>query len=183
MATLASRAHVSLHEPFGRRWNGPRKLHDLQKSMEGSGPARKKHISKFKLPGDYIDPGHDQLRSMLLRTNAVMHRTKAGQYYESAVNVVNAEYATPVRVPPGEWFPDVKEVYDCMREGVDSQKITHFFEILEQLPFLFKAVDRIKISWLRNNNPLAPRIVRALDRDDFELISANFSAPLTDINK
>ena len=176
---MAATVSVASHGPFRPAFSPSRKLNDGQNAPRFTS-ARKRGAN---LPMEYIDPGRAELRSVLVRTNAVMHRTKSGQNYEKAVGVVNAEYWRPPKPVPGEWFPSVGRVFDLRKGDVDAVKVDHLCDILEQLPFLFKAIDRIKISWLRNNYPLPLRIVRALDRDDFDLISSNFPGPIGDVNR
>ncbi|KAF0292632.1 hypothetical protein FJT64_009376 [Amphibalanus amphitrite] len=177
---MAATVSAANHGPFQPAFPRSHAIHESQKAARYS--ARKRGVASGR-PMEYIDPGRAELRSVLVRTNAAMHRTKSGQNYEKAVRVVNAEYWKPPKPIPGEWFPNVGQVFDLRKGDVDATKVDHLCEILKHMPFLFKAIDRIKISWLRNNYPLPLRIVRALDRDDFELISSNFPGPIGDVNR
>ena len=178
-------ATVSLvnHGPFQPVWTASRRLRESQKANVRSSARKRGANANDPIEYNYIDPGRAELRSVLARTHAVMHRAKSGQDYEKAVKVVNSEYWKPPKKVPGEWFPNADQVFDLRKISTDATKINHFCDMLEKMPFLFKALDRIKISWLRNNYPLPLRIVRALDRDDFELISANFPCPIGDVNR
>ncbi|XP_037093108.1 uncharacterized protein LOC119112907 [Pollicipes pollicipes] len=181
MAATASHMQVEVGGPFKPVWTASRQLRE-GRDAPGRRTVRS-IVSKPTMHGGYIDPGYSELKSVLVRTHAVMFRTTAGQNYEKAVEVVDDEHRPRMKSFPGDWFPDASQVYACMRDNVDARKVNHFFDILERMPFLFKALDRIKLSWLKNNYPLPQRIMRALDRDDFELISANFTSPIADVNR
>lgn len=184
MAAATSHMHVSLHGPFEPVWTASRQLRE-GRDAPGRGSRPKKNYTKYNIKSDSIDPGSDELNAIVARAHKTMHRVKAGQGYEEAAKFVYDEEHPPLKSVPGDWFPDVSQVYVCMRKSVDSHKVEHFCDILGRLPYLFKAIERIKECWLTNTYPLPMRIVRALDRDNFDLISANFTLkiPLDDANR